>query len=134
MENHHHTLTSENEKRTLAVIIFTLIAMAAEILYGYYTNSMALLADGYHMGTHALALSLTALTRGRRKARPQSSGTWNTAAEQRVVRICRESRLTVAGSCDNPRPAGRTGATIRRTFILWGYFRRRFRECWRYAV
>lgn len=59
MENHHHTLTSENEKRTLAVIIFTLIAMAAEILYGYYTNSMALLADGYHMGTHALALSLT---------------------------------------------------------------------------
>ena len=54
MENHHHTLTSENEKRTLAVIIFTLIAMAAEILYGYYTNSMALLADGYHMGTHAL--------------------------------------------------------------------------------
>ena len=59
MENHRHTLTSENEKRTLAVIIFTLIAMAAEILYGYYTNSMALLADGYHMGTHALALSLT---------------------------------------------------------------------------
>ncbi len=48
-----------NEKRTLTVIIFTVIAMIAEIAYGYLTHSMALLADGYHMGTHALALALT---------------------------------------------------------------------------
>ena len=33
--------------------------MIAEIIFGYLTNSMALLADGWHMGTHALALSLT---------------------------------------------------------------------------
>ena len=33
--------------------------MLAEVTYGYLTNSMALLADGYHMATHALALSLT---------------------------------------------------------------------------
>ena len=59
MHEHHHELSLENEKRTLTVIIFTIIAMAAEILYGYFTNSMALLADGYHMGTHALALGLT---------------------------------------------------------------------------
>lgn len=62
-EHHHHhehcELTQENEKRTLIVIIFTVIAMTAEIFYGYFTNSMALLADGYHMGTHALALGLT---------------------------------------------------------------------------
>lgn len=32
--------------------------MIAEIVYGYLTNSMALLADGWHMGTHALALGI----------------------------------------------------------------------------
>ena len=57
--HHHHEISNENEKRTLVVIIFTVIAMIAEICYGYLTNSMALLADGYHMGTHALALGLT---------------------------------------------------------------------------
>ncbi len=51
--------TTTNERRTLIVIIFTIVAMFAEIAYGYLTNSMALLADGYHMGTHALALGLT---------------------------------------------------------------------------
>ncbi len=56
---HTHEITNNNEKKTLTVIIFTIIAMIAEISYGYFTNSMALLADGYHMGTHALALGLT---------------------------------------------------------------------------
>ncbi len=56
---HIHELTSDNEKKTLIIIIFTLITMFAEVIYGYITNSMALLADGYHMGTHALALILT---------------------------------------------------------------------------
>ena len=59
MSEHHHEITNENEKKTLIVIIFTVLAMIAEIAYGYFTNSMALLADGYHMGTHALALGLT---------------------------------------------------------------------------
>jgi len=53
-----HDITNENENKTLTVIIFTLITMFAEITYGYLTHSMALLADGYHMGTHALALGL----------------------------------------------------------------------------
>lgn len=57
MENHAQHI--ENEKRTLIVIIFTVVTMLVEIAYGYITNSMALLADGYHMGTHALALGLT---------------------------------------------------------------------------
>lgn len=59
MHNHGSEVTEENEKKTLAVIIFTVITMIAEIVYGYITHSMALLADGYHMGTHALALGLT---------------------------------------------------------------------------
>ena len=56
-ESHH--INTENETKTLIVIILTVVTMVAEITYGYLTNSMSLLADGYHMGTHALALGLT---------------------------------------------------------------------------
>ena len=56
--HHHHDLNKQNENKTLAVIIFTIITMIAEITFGYITHSMALLADGFHMGTHALALSI----------------------------------------------------------------------------
>jgi len=49
------------EKRTLLVIILTVITMFLEIFYGIVTHSMALLADGFHMGTHALALGITFL-------------------------------------------------------------------------
>lgn len=57
--SHAHEVTSENEQKTLIVILVTICTMVAEIMYGYITNSMALLADGYHMATHALALFLT---------------------------------------------------------------------------
>ena len=33
--------------------------MVLEIAFGYWTNSMALLADGWHMATHVFALALT---------------------------------------------------------------------------
>lgn len=46
-------------KRALAVIIITIITMIAEIYFGITTHSMALTADGFHMGTHALALGIT---------------------------------------------------------------------------
>lgn len=59
MEEHEEEINSENERKTLFVIIITVVTMVAEIVYGYITNSMGLLADGYHMGTHALALILT---------------------------------------------------------------------------
>ena len=59
VHNHNHEISENNERKTRIVIIFTVIAMIAEIIYGYITNSMALLADGYHMATHALALGLT---------------------------------------------------------------------------
>ncbi len=54
-----HTHSSAHERKTLIVIILTLLTMAAEVVFGYLSHSMALLADGYHMGTHALALGLT---------------------------------------------------------------------------
>lgn len=60
MAHHHHEIEIEtNAKKTLVVIIVTLITMFAEIYFGYTTNSMALLSDGWHMGTHAFALTIT---------------------------------------------------------------------------
>ena len=48
-----------NEKKTMYVILLTFTTMFAEITTGILTGSMALLADGWHMGTHALALGIT---------------------------------------------------------------------------
>lgn len=47
------------KKRSMAVIIITLITMIAEIYFGITSHSMALTADGFHMGTHTLALLIT---------------------------------------------------------------------------
>ena len=47
------------QKRTLSVIIVTIFMMVAEIYYGITSHSMALTADGFHMGTHVLAFGIT---------------------------------------------------------------------------
>lgn len=49
------------ERRTLLVALLTLATMLAEIMGGWLTGSMALLADGIHMGGHAMALGLATL-------------------------------------------------------------------------
>ena len=59
---HPHRFKIENtqgERRTLLVIGITVSMMIIEIGAGYMFGSMALLADGWHMGTHAAALSIT---------------------------------------------------------------------------
>lgn len=59
---HQHTFNIDKkkiEKKTLVVVIITFTMMIAEILFGWITNSMALLADGWHMGTHAFALGIS---------------------------------------------------------------------------
>ena len=48
-----------NMKKTAVVVTITVFTMIAEIGYGLITGSMALLADGVHMGTHAFALMVT---------------------------------------------------------------------------
>lgn len=61
--NRNHTFDSGNpaaEHKTRLALILTLVMMVAEIIAGYYYGSMALLADGWHMSTHALALGLAA--------------------------------------------------------------------------
>jgi cation diffusion facilitator family transporter len=50
----------ENARRTLWVVGLTATMMVGEIIAGYVTGSMALLADGFHMATHAGALSVAA--------------------------------------------------------------------------
>ncbi|MFW5833351.1 MAG: cation transporter, partial [Pseudomonadota bacterium] len=52
---------ARNERRTWIVIVLTAVTMVAEIAAGLVFGSMALLADGLHMATHAGALSITAL-------------------------------------------------------------------------
>lgn len=48
-----------NEKKTKWVTIITFITMIVEIVVGYWSDSMALLADGWHMASHTLALFLS---------------------------------------------------------------------------
>ena len=48
------------ERRTLIVIVITALMMAAEITAGIIFGSMALLADGLHMASHASALTVSA--------------------------------------------------------------------------
>ncbi|CAM3663542.1 Cadmium, cobalt and zinc/H(+)-K(+) antiporter [Vibrio aerogenes CECT 7868] len=59
---HSHDFTAHNhqgETRTFYVLLLTLITMVVEITSGTVFGSMALLADGWHMGTHAAAFSIT---------------------------------------------------------------------------
>jgi cation diffusion facilitator family transporter len=50
-----------NARRTWIVMILNALAMVAEIVVGWMTGSMALLADGFHMATDAGALAVAAL-------------------------------------------------------------------------
>jgi len=50
-----------NARRTLWVVALTAVMMVGEIAAGIAFNSMALLADGFHMATHAGALGIAAL-------------------------------------------------------------------------
>jgi len=60
---HHHRFNDTSpgsEKNTRQVILLTVVMMVVEISAGFMYGSMALLADGWHMGTHAAALGITA--------------------------------------------------------------------------
>lgn len=63
----------ENAKRTLWVVALTVAMMIGEIAAGYITGSMALLADGFHMATHAGALGIAAAAYAYAKRHASSS-------------------------------------------------------------
>lgn len=50
----------EHERRTFAVMLLTAATMGVEIVAGWLWGSMALLGDGLHMATHAVALGISA--------------------------------------------------------------------------
>lgn len=50
-----------HERRTWLVVGLTAVMMGGEIAGGWLSGSMALLADGWHMATHATALGIAAL-------------------------------------------------------------------------
>lgn len=62
---HDHSFGQQHEKmgerRTIIVIALTATFMIVEITAGILFGSMALLADGLHMASHAVALSITAI-------------------------------------------------------------------------
>jgi len=68
------------ERSTRWVMGITAAMMVAEILAGWWFNSMALLADGWHMSSHAVAIGLSAFAyaAARRYARDPrfAFGTW----------------------------------------------------------
>lgn len=63
--SHHHVFLAadheRSERKTWAVIILCGLMMAGEIIGGILFGSIALVADGLHMSTHAGALLLAAL-------------------------------------------------------------------------
>ncbi len=80
---HDHVFDGGNaaaERGTRAVMWITAAMMIVEIAAGWWFNSMALLADGWHMSTHAVAIGLSAFAyaAARRYARDPrfAFGTW----------------------------------------------------------
>jgi cation diffusion facilitator family transporter len=58
---HSHQFDEGNplaQKRILIATILTAVMMILEVFGGWFFNSMALLADGWHMSSHMLALGL----------------------------------------------------------------------------
>jgi cation diffusion facilitator family transporter len=56
-----HTSDEAAERSTRVVMWITAITMVVEITAGWWFNSMALLADGWHMSSHAVAIGLSTL-------------------------------------------------------------------------
>ena len=80
---HDHVFDAGNhaaERGTRAVMWITAAMMVVEIIAGWWFNSMALLADGWHMSSHAVAIGLSAFAyaAARRYARDPrfAFGTW----------------------------------------------------------
>jgi len=81
--DHTHVFDEGNplaEQHTRWAVMLTACMMVAEITGGWLFNSMALLADGWHMSSHALALGLSVMAYGaaRRFAKDKrfAFGTW----------------------------------------------------------
>lgn len=59
-----HVSSDAAERSTRMVMWVTAVTMVIEVAAGWWFNSMALLADGWHMSSHAVAIGLSALAYG----------------------------------------------------------------------
>src|SRR5512144_897594 len=68
--DHQHVRPMESWRRLVVVLVLTMLYMVAEMIGGWWTGSLALLADAGHMFTDvaALALALVAVWFGSRPA------------------------------------------------------------------
>ncbi len=58
-QGHGHGHMQKHEKKIRRVVLLTGVTMIVEIVFGITSGSMALLADGIHMGSHVLAIGLS---------------------------------------------------------------------------
>ena len=114
---HDHVFDQDSqsaERGTRAVMWITAAMMVVEIAAGWWFNSMALLADGWHMSSHALAIGLSAFAyaAARRYARDPrfTFGTWKIevlAGFTSAVLLMGIAAMMVAGSIErimSPQP------------------------------
>lgn len=80
---HDHRFDEGNtagERSTRIVMWITAVMMVAEVAAGWFYNSMALLADGFHMSSHAVAIGLSAFAYAAARRHSSDSrfafGTW----------------------------------------------------------
>lgn len=80
---HDHVFDTGNaaaERSTRVVMWITAVTMVVEIAAGWWFNSMALLADGWHMSSHAFAIGVSALAYAAARRYAQDArfafGTW----------------------------------------------------------
>lgn len=94
--SHDHVFLGQdhrrNERRVWWVIALTASMMAIEIVAGNIYGSMALVADGWHMSTHAGAMLITALAYGY-------------ARRQAAIRASRSAPASWANWPDSPAPS-----------------------------
>lgn len=81
--SHNHVFDEDRhaaEHGTRVVMWITIAMMVVEIISGWWFNSMALLADGWHMSSHAVAIGLSAFAYAAARHYAQDSrftfGTW----------------------------------------------------------
>jgi cation diffusion facilitator family transporter len=114
---HDHVFDSGSEvaeRSTRTVMWITAVMMVIEIIAGWGFNSMALLADGWHMSSHALAIGLSAFAyaAARKYAKDPrfAFGTWKIevlAGYTSAVLLLVIAGLMVAGSIErifSPQP------------------------------
>ena len=85
---HSHVFLGEgheaSERKTWAVIVLCTVMMLAEIVGGWLFGSIALIADGLHMSTHAGALLLAASPTLSRAATPTIRGSPSAPANSAI--------------------------------------------------